>query len=93
MAMGDTKEGITECDHKYWPTGPAWEDILDFMRNEQLWLKHFLRAWHIATENGKNLNLKFLDTDLGPTRNDPTPEEEIDCFSRVSTGNSYLMKN
>lgn len=85
--LGDKKEDIQDCDHRYWPTGPAWEDIIDFMRDENLWLKHFLRAWHIATENGKDENLTFLDPDLGTHRNDPTPDEEIDCFGRdISTG-------
>lgn len=26
--------------------------MLDFMRDEKLWLKYFAKAWHIATENG-----------------------------------------
>lgn len=69
-----------DCDHKYFPTGPALYDILDFMRNEQLWLKTFLKAWHIATENG--LNLSYLDAENGPKRDDPTPEEQVDCLSK-----------
>ena len=54
--QGLKEDKRNDCDFKYWPTGPGWEDILDFMRDEDLWLKHYLRAWHIATENGmKNL--------------------------------------
>lgn len=70
-ALGEDKE--TECDFKYWPTGPAWEDTLDFMRDEQLWLTHYLRAWHIATENG--MDLHYLNPEEGPKRDDKTPEE------------------
>jgi len=30
--------------------------MMDFMRDEKLWLKYFGRAWHMATENGLELN-------------------------------------
>lgn len=41
-----------DCDHKYFSTGVAWEDYMDFSRDEQLWLRQFARAWHMASENG-----------------------------------------
>jgi len=34
--------------------------MLDFIRDEKLWLKYYTKAWHIATENGTK-NLNWLD--------------------------------
>ena len=60
------EEGMKiDCDHKYFSTGPAWEDYLDFSRDEVLWIKYFTKAWHMATENGMK-NLKWLDPYAGP---------------------------
>lgn len=47
---------INDCDHKYFATGFAWEDFMDFSRDESLWLKEYGKAWHMATENGMQLN-------------------------------------
>jgi len=41
-----------DCDMKYNGSGPAWEDMLDFVRDEEIWLRKYMIAWHIATENG-----------------------------------------
>ena len=46
------KNKMNDCDHRYWPTGNAFTDYADFIRDEQLWLKTYTRAWHLATENG-----------------------------------------
>lgn len=43
---------FNDCDHKYYPTGHAFEDYVDFFRDEALWLRTFSKAWHVATENG-----------------------------------------
>ena len=67
-----------DCDHKYWPTGPAFEDVADFAKNEALWLKSFAKAWHMGTENGAE-GLTYLDADLGPERETLTDDEAYDC--------------
>ena len=43
---------MNNCDYQYYGTGVAWEDYVDFFHNEQLWLKYFAKAWHMASENG-----------------------------------------
>ena len=43
---------LHNCDFQYYGSGVAWEDYVDFFHNEQLWLKYFAKAWHMASENG-----------------------------------------
>lgn len=40
-----------DCDNTYFPQGPAFEDMMDFMRDEALWLRKYLDSWWVATEN------------------------------------------
>lgn len=51
---GDNFE-FPDCDHKYNPSGMGQEDAMDFMNDEQLWLKYYAKAWHMGTENGADL--------------------------------------
>lgn len=44
--------GGDDCDFRYFPQGPAWADMIDYARDENLWLRKYVEAWHIATENG-----------------------------------------
>jgi len=46
---GDVKRN---CDFRYFGNGPAYEDMMDFVRDEQLWLRKYHEAWTMATENG-----------------------------------------
>lgn len=32
---------MLDCDHLYRPSGMAWEDIAEFARDEQLWLRTY----------------------------------------------------
>lgn len=41
-----------DCDFRYFSTGPAYEHLLDYARDEDLWLRKYTEAWHIASENG-----------------------------------------
>jgi hypothetical protein len=34
------------------PGGPAIDSILEFMRDENVWLNSYLESWDIATTNG-----------------------------------------
>lgn len=43
---------FVDCDHIYNPIGVGHEDMMDFLKSEEMWLKYFARAWHMATENG-----------------------------------------
>jgi hypothetical protein len=49
-----------ECSEKYYQFGPAYEDIVQFAADESLWLRKFLEAWHMATENGYNNTLTYI---------------------------------
>ena len=61
-----SKKKFHECDFKYRGNGPAFTDVLDFIRDEQLWLREFTKAWHHATENNDQSKLKWLDETEGP---------------------------
>lgn len=47
--VGDDTYG--DCDERI-GTGPAIQDIYDFIGSETVWLAAFLESWTIATENG-----------------------------------------
>lgn len=68
---------MLDCDHLYRPSGMAWEDIAEFARDEQLWLRTYTQAWHMATENGQDL--KYLDQIAGPASEELSDEESIEC--------------
>lgn len=67
-----------DCDAIYRPSGWAWEDMLEFARYEDKWLKYFTKAWHIATENGQKLN--YLDKDTGKASEVLSDEELTECL-------------
>lgn len=50
------------------------------MRDENIWLRKYVEAWHRATENGLT-SLSWLDPESGPNRHKPTPDEAVDCQS------------
>lgn len=77
QAMGDNRHD--SCDHRYWATGPSYQDNLDFMKNEQLWLDYFLKAFNIATENGNEL--KYLRPDKGPDVFKLNETAKFDCLN------------
>lgn len=71
---------MKDCDHKYMGGGPAYMDVVDFVRDEAIWLKAYAKAWHVATENGRQ-DLTFLNSNFGPKRETPSTEEAYDCAS------------
>lgn len=68
-----------DCDHVYFPQGPAFTDMTDFARDEKLWLRKYQESWHMATENGSTL--KFLDPKRGPSRHNLTKVQAHNCMS------------
>lgn len=66
---------LADCDERVWATGPAWDDMVDFLRDEGLWLRKYAEAWHAATENG-HTDLSFLNPTAGPARAKASSEEE-----------------
>jgi len=71
---GGRDDYVADCDHKYFSTGFAWEDFMDFSRDESLWLKEFAKAWHMATENGMELN--SLDSNAAQQIEDLQKDQE-----------------
>eukprot|EP00933_Yihiella_yeosuensis_P008163 TRINITY_DN1134_c0_g1_i2.p1 TRINITY_DN1134_c0_g1~~TRINITY_DN1134_c0_g1_i2.p1 ORF type:complete len:622 (+),score=119.92 TRINITY_DN1134_c0_g1_i2:81-1946(+) len=49
-----------DCGNRGAPTGPAAQAVLQFAADDNLWLNAFMRAWHIATENGFETSLHSL---------------------------------
>ena len=41
-----------DCDSSKRPKGPAFEAVLSFAQNEDAWLREYIKAWSIATQNG-----------------------------------------
>ena len=53
--------------------------MADFARDETLWLRKYVEAWHIATENGNNRSLKYLSPVVGTCRHKLRRNELKDC--------------
>ena len=41
-----------DCDRVRNPGGPAIDSIIEFMKDENVWLNSYLESWDIATTNG-----------------------------------------
>lgn len=80
-----------DCDHKYWPSAPAFEDVAEFNKNEALWLKTFAKAWHMGTENGLE-DLSYLDEDVGPERETLNDDEAVDCGNLAREEKGWTMR-
>lgn len=52
-----------ECSFDYDPSGIAFYDVSDFARENKLFLKYYLEAWTMATENGHDKLKKNTDYD------------------------------
>ena len=74
---------------KYWPTGTAWEDVADFAKDENIWLKTFAKAWHMGTENGQD-GLSYLDAVIGQERETLTSDEAFDCTPRNGIPSAWI---
>lgn len=77
------KATFVDCDVRYGGEGPAYEDIMDFARDENIWLRKYVEAWHKATENGMT-SLSWLNKEKGAARHDPTEAELVVCPERVT---------
>lgn len=54
----------------------------DFARSESLWLRKYLEAWHVASENGHtSTELTYLDKRRGPRRHQLSKNEAHDCMN------------
>ena len=53
--------------------------MMDYIRDEKLWLRKYHEAWTIATENGHSA-LQWLDATEGPLRHELSDEAKVDCF-------------
>ena len=78
-----------DCDQIMYPQGPAFDDIVDFSRDEALWLRAYAKAWWIATENGQLDELRFLDPTLGPIRNGLSTEQAQECLTEDGACDAY----
>jgi len=85
--------GKWDCDHRYHPEGPAATDIMDFARDESVWLRKWLEAWHVATENGHE-SLAFLSSG-GSSRHALSEEMLIACDDDTdeATQEEHCMRN
>lgn len=63
--------------------GPAFEDIAQFAANEEIWIRKYLEAWHMATENGTT-NLKFLDPQNPIDRLYLEPKHKVICRNKTT---------
>jgi hypothetical protein len=70
---------ILDCDNKYFGMGPAFEDMLDFMRDESLWLRKYADSWWAATENNFG-NLSSLDATTGDVRQTLSDDMNQNCL-------------
>lgn len=66
------------CDMKLAPRGPAFEDVVDYGRDESIFFRKYIEAWHMATENGMD-GIQWADPVKGPNRHSHTASELFDC--------------
>lgn len=60
---------------------------MDFSRDESLWLKEFAKAWHMATQNGMQLN--SLDANAAKQIEDEQSDQES-IFCTDFSGNCNM---
>jgi len=53
--------------------------MVDFARDENLWIRKYVEAWHIATENGYGRKLKYVNPVVGLCRHKLRRSEKVDC--------------
>jgi len=53
--------------------------MMDYARDENLWLRKYVEAWHIATENGYERKLKYVNPVVGLCRHKLRRSEMVDC--------------
>lgn len=75
------KDHKFSCDYTDGPRGPAFEDVVDFGRDEGIFFRKYIEAWHIATENG-GLTKGWSDKTKGPLRHAHNKQELIDCTAK-----------
>lgn len=75
------------CDSVLAPRGPAFEDVVDFVRDENIFFRKYIESWHIATENG-NLAPHWSDPVKGPQRHQHTEAELFDCTAENACDDS-----
>ena len=53
-AQGESANSFGDCDiiNSPYPGGPAIDVIVDFMRDDNIWVASYIEAWGIATNNG-----------------------------------------
>ena len=56
---GEKGDTMPDCDNALKPAGPAHRAVLDFAKDESVWLRWYKNAWTVATSNGFD-NLKPL---------------------------------
>ena len=75
----NTANSKVNCGEDYWGAGPAYEDIMEFSRDEDIWLRKYLEAWHHATENGKTKLTYLQPRWLGKRRHDLEDKHAVNC--------------
>jgi len=76
---GPVRGAKPDCDNKYMGQGPAFESMVDFMRDEALWIRKYLDSWWIATENNFP-SLTSLDEELAATRDTLSDDMNTNCL-------------
>jgi len=74
-----SRDPTLDCDNKYFGMGPAFEDMLDFMRDESLWLRKYLDSWWAATENNFG-NLSPLIATGADVRQTLSDDMNLNCL-------------
>ena len=68
-----------DCGEGYYPAGPAYEDVMEFARDEDIWIHKFKEAWHLATENGSTELNWLIGQEFGEKRHDLDAKQSFNC--------------
>jgi len=68
-----------ECDNQYSARGHAYNDVMDFAREEFLFFKWFVKAWNMATEHSGDGSLQCVSAGCDVKRDALTAKEERTC--------------
>jgi len=85
----EKSRNVNDCDWQGLPSGPAFEPVLAFAKDEAVWLENYNLAWRFATENGHS-NLKFIDE--GDRDESWGPMVKAQAFDCSTIRRKYLCK-
>ena len=84
-AEGESADSFGDCDliNSPYPGGPAIDAIVEFMKDDNIWVASYVEAWGIATMNGLADGVA-IGSGNGLSDFQETVEEETECEANLN---------